>query len=368
VNVAPPRLNIVRASDVKSEPVSWIWPQRIALGKFTLLEGNPSDGKSTLIAAISTAITRGIALPGADGPRPLGRVLIGSAEEGYADTIVPRLQAHQCDLDRVEFLDGVGRGIRQRPVSLPKDLRALEREVVERGVTLVVLDPMVSYYGAGIDAYRDRDARQVTDGLAKIAQRTGAGILGIRHLTKNLRQPALYRGGGSIGIIASARIALLVGRDPDDQEQFVLATTKSNLGALAPSLSFRIEPSPHSTTFGVVSWIGESPHRADDLTQHRPRTRGATQHDRAVALLQQRLPCAVSDLKDAADALAISWRTVESAKSVLGVVSRQVPVDGKRGRGPSTWDFPRNGPQRVADPNLRTNGAPGPSRPRRKAT
>jgi hypothetical protein len=350
---------------VQSEPIAFIWDGRIAERKVTLLEGNPTDGKSTLIAAITTAVTKGIALPGSHGPRSPGRVLIASAEEGYPDTIKPRLEAHQCDLDRVEFLEDVGRGSRRRPLSLPKDLRALEREVLELGITLVVLDPMISCFGAGIDTYRERDSRQVPDGLAKLGQRTGAAVLGVRHLNKNLRQPALYRGGGSVGIITSARIALLVGRDPDDQERFVLATTKCNLGPRAPSLSFRIEPSQHPA-FGIVCWIGESPHQADDLALQRRDTRGPTQHDRAVALLQQRLPCAVSDLKGEAEALGISWRTIESAKSVLGVVSCQTPVNGKRGRGPSTWDFPRNGPQRVTDLDLRTNGAPGPSRPRRK--
>src|SRR5436305_110664 len=32
---------VVRFSDVRSEPIRWLWPGRIALGKLTLIAGDP---------------------------------------------------------------------------------------------------------------------------------------------------------------------------------------------------------------------------------------------------------------------------------------------------------------------------------------
>jgi hypothetical protein len=55
-------------------------------------------------------------------------------------------------------------------------------------------------------------------------------VVVIRHLNKTTGGPALYRGGGSIGIIGAARIALLVGRDPADEARNVLAAIKTNIG------------------------------------------------------------------------------------------------------------------------------------------
>ena len=77
--------------------------------------------------------------------------------------------------------------------------------------------------------------REPANALALVAARTGACIVIVRHLNKMSGPAALYRGGGSIGIIGAARMGLLVGRDPDNPEQRVLAFTKSNL-ARAPEV------------------------------------------------------------------------------------------------------------------------------------
>ena len=74
--------------------------------------------------------------------------------------------------------------------------------------------------------------------LAQLAERTGCAILIIRHLTKGTSDNALYRGAGSIGIIAAARTGLLVAQDPSDENKRILATTKNNLSQRATNLSY----------------------------------------------------------------------------------------------------------------------------------
>ena len=53
----------------------------------------------------------------------------------------------------------------------------------------------------------------------------------IRHLNKSGGGHAMYRGGGSIGIIGAARSAFLIARDPDDETgaRRIFAVTKSLL-------------------------------------------------------------------------------------------------------------------------------------------
>ena len=50
------------------------------------------------------------------------------------------------------------------------------------------------------------------------AERHGVAVLAVRHLTKGGSGNLLYRGLGSIGVIASARSALLIGPDPGADE------------------------------------------------------------------------------------------------------------------------------------------------------
>ena len=41
------------AADVTPEPVEWLWPGRVALGKLTLIAGEAGLGKSQLLIAIA---------------------------------------------------------------------------------------------------------------------------------------------------------------------------------------------------------------------------------------------------------------------------------------------------------------------------
>ena len=87
----------------------------------------------------------------------------------------------------------------------------------------MTIDPLVAFFGSKTDAHRDQDVRRVLAPLAALAESTGAAVVAIRHLNKNVGGNALYRGGGSIGFIAAAGSGLLVAKDPEDDARRVLA-------------------------------------------------------------------------------------------------------------------------------------------------
>src|SRR6266513_4467591 len=92
--------------DIAPEAVRWLWPGRIALGKLTLLIGDPGLGKSLLTAGIASCVSRGTSFP--DGAAcEVGRVIFFSAEDDAADTIRPRLDVAGADVSRVHILDAV---------------------------------------------------------------------------------------------------------------------------------------------------------------------------------------------------------------------------------------------------------------------
>ncbi len=79
-------------SDVRSVPVRWLWYPFIAIGKITILQGDPGDGKSTMMLNLISEISTGGATP--DG-KVLGaprRVLYQCSEDGLEDMIKPRLE------------------------------------------------------------------------------------------------------------------------------------------------------------------------------------------------------------------------------------------------------------------------------------
>ena len=55
-------LKIIEMSEVESKEISWLWYPFIPYGKLTIIQGDPGDGKTTLVLniACSTLERRGI--------------------------------------------------------------------------------------------------------------------------------------------------------------------------------------------------------------------------------------------------------------------------------------------------------------------
>lgn len=264
---------VVRVSTVKAERVAWQWLGRLPLGKLVVLDGDPSLGKSTLTLDWTARITTGTPWPDKSGRPEVGNVVLLSAEDGIADTIRPRLEAHGADLARVVVFDSVptvsddGKPGPPRPPSIPADLERLERLeriIVAENATFVVVDVLAAFLSGKVDSHRDQDVRGVLMPLAKMAERTGATIIVLRHLSKTGGTNPLYRGGGSIGIIGAARAGMLVGVDPEDEQRRIIAMTKSNLGQIPDALAYRIV-TDEERDCARISYDGTTAHRASDL-------------------------------------------------------------------------------------------------------
>ena len=60
------KLEIVKASEIVPKEVRWLWYPYIPLGKVTLLQGDPGDGKSKLMLSPAALLSNGELLPFAD--------------------------------------------------------------------------------------------------------------------------------------------------------------------------------------------------------------------------------------------------------------------------------------------------------------
>jgi hypothetical protein len=307
-------------AEVEPVEVSWLWPGRIPLGRLTILDGDPGLGKSSVTLDLTARVTRGRAMP--DGSiglgAPAGVVLLG-AEDGLADTVRPRLDAAGADCTRVYALTGVRDGHGRPRLPTVADVHAIRQAADAVGAVLLIVDPLSAYMGRGVDGHRDIDVRTALAELAALAEASGLAVLLIRHLAKSGGQNPLYRGGGSIAIIAAARSGLLLARDPDDADRLVLATTKGNLAPPQLSLGLRLV-----TTAGAlrVDWTGVSARSAADLLATVDGAERSARDD-AEDWLREALaagPRASRDVQRDARADGVTERTLRRARESLGVI------------------------------------------------
>lgn len=140
------------ASDVKSENVQWLWPNRIPLGKLTIVAGDPGVGKSFLTLDIASRVSRGRSWPdGSCATVTPASVLLISAEDDAADTIVPRLEAAAADLGNIHIFDKLYYYAPEQdlditiPFSLDSHLPQLRKLISKSYPKLVVIDPISAY-------------------------------------------------------------------------------------------------------------------------------------------------------------------------------------------------------------------------------
>lgn len=354
---------IVRLSDVKPEPVAWLWPGRFALGKLTLIAGDPGLGKSFLTLDMASRVSTGAGWPDHRGERitPGGVVLL-SAEDAIADTIRPRLDAAGADVSRIvalEAIRSVGDNGREsaRAFELSRDLPALEAAIRSvEGCRLVVIDPVTAYLG-GVDSHKNAEIRGLLAPLGAIAERHRVAVVAVTHLNKSGGGPAIYRAMGSLAFAAAARAAWAVSKDKDDPRRRLLLPIKNNIAPDTGGLAYRIEP------LGVdgcpaVAWEPDPVNvSADDaLAGDRDEGGGRTERDDAAEWLADLLahgPRPARDVeRDARDA-GYSIATVRRAKAAIGVVSRK-PAFG----GPWEWTLPAEDAQ---PPKMLTDDAHTPA-------
>lgn len=237
---------MVRLSDVRKEPIHWLWKNRIALGKLCLIVGNPGVSKSLFTLTIAAHVSTGRPWFIDESECPQGDVIILSAEDEAADTLVPRLEAAGADLTRVHSLEMVRvptkDGMTERVFSVKKDLPRL-KEALDKNLEtkLIIIDPISSFLD-GTDSHANADVRGLLSPLSKLASKYKVAVVMISHLNKNSAETnALYRATGSLAFVALARTAFLVVKDNEDKERRLMLELKNNIAKNNPGIAWRIK-------------------------------------------------------------------------------------------------------------------------------
>ena len=265
---------MINMESVKVEQIEWLLYPFIPFGKVTIIQGDPGEGKTTMVLQIIAKLSRGEpillnqksqkeaqkdneknlkqeVLP-QDNPMQPVNVIYQTAEDGLGDTIKPRLLAAGADCSRVLVIDD-----REQPLTM-LDVR-LEEAIMQTKARMVVLDPIQGFLGTDVDMHRANEIRPLMKRVAVLAEKYHCAIILIGHMNKNSNGKSSYRGLGSIDFQAAARSVLIVGRLKDEPELRVMCHVKSSLAPEGKSVAFRLDK---ETGF---QWIGEYDISADDL-------------------------------------------------------------------------------------------------------
>jgi KaiC/GvpD/RAD55 family RecA-like ATPase len=324
-----PRVIGVRASDVITKPVEWLWDKRIPKGKLTMFDGDPDVGKSVVTMDLAARVSTGRTFP--DGaPCEAGNVLIVNVEDAKDDTVVPRLKAHGADLERIVIIDGMPdeKG-GKRLLDLPEDVGAMRAAVEEYEAALLIIDPVMTVLGG--DMYKDGEARKALTPLRDMAEETGVTIVAVRHLNKNVSLSAIQRGGGNMGLIGVARAGAFFAHHPEEDGLRVMAPHKSNLAEKQPGLQYVIKGWAIDENIGRVEWKGITEHDANSLASGPATPLEKSRLEEAREFLYEELKDAPmwarAVYRDASDA-GIARRTLEDAKSAMRVRSEKIGTEG----------------------------------------
>ena len=325
--------SLVWANTITPTRVEWLWPGYIPLRKTSILQGDPGEGKSQIMIDIAARVTRGYEMP--DGTAgTVGSVMWITTEDDASDTLRPRLEAANADLDRVAIIDenpGKALTLPSQIGELERQAKAINQQRSEAPLRLVVIDPLTEFLDRGLNLNSAEQARKFFKPLGQFAKKYDCADVVIHHLNKAKGdQSALHRGAGSVaGIAGAARAVLHAGPGPSGSNEKVFAVVKQNLAKHAGSLRYRITgvrlAAPGGIQTSRIEWLGASAYSANDLVcAFNPDER--TEFERATEFIEEVLaegPRLVKDIEAQARQRGISVTgALRRAKDALNQAGR----------------------------------------------
>jgi hypothetical protein len=313
---------LICLADVQARPVEWLWEPFIPIGMLSMLSGDPGTGKSFIALSVAAELSHGKLRDGRNVDP--ANTLYLSVENPLAESVRPRFDALGGDAARLYSLN--------KAITLA-DIEALDEAITRSSAHLVIVDPIQSYFGAGVDLHRSNETRPIMDGLSRLAEAHQCAFLLLRHLSKQSGGKAIHRGLGSIDLTGAVRSEILAGSLPDEPDTRALVHIKSNVGRMGHALGYTIDGE------GRFAWTGESSLTAADLL-----AAPAGPGDYKLAEASQWLTALLmpgereaKEVREQADTDGISRATLRRAQQALKIRPHKAGM-----KGPWVWALPED--------------------------
>jgi hypothetical protein len=326
-------------SEVKPEAIQWLWEGKLALGKLAGWAGAPGDGKSIASLDVAARITTGADWP--DGSKSIaGSVLLISSEDGLADTVRPRLDAHGADVSKVHHFSAIKRVVNGRSYQelfTLKQIRELDMTLKNLpDCRLVIIDPVGSFFGIEADSNGDAAVRSVLAPIAALAEQCNVAVLLVMHTRKEAGERADDAVMGSRAFTGIVRSMWHIRRDEQNPERRLFLPGKNNSARAVTGLAYKVvdqngvakvvwEPGPVEMPADEAVKRGRAGEGGADLrSEHREEIQQWLEKQ----LANGPKPAGTSKngapqpgtIIEEARAMGYAWRTVQRAASNMGVM------------------------------------------------
>lgn len=349
-----------RGDQLETAVPVWAWAYngrgRIQLGTLALLAGRPGAGKSTAARWFAAQATLGH-LDGCWHDQPQHVAYI-AAEESARYTIGPGLIAAGADMTRIHFPHVTHDGQNAQLLSI-LDEQALTEYCTGLGVTVVIVDPLMSTITATADINKNNEVRAQIQPWTRIADHINGITLGVVHLRKSGTGDVVAAVTGSSAFGELARSIFGFAKNPETDDR-IMSQHKNSTGYEDLSVTYQIDSTAVVTATGETAEVGtftitgDSDITVEDLLSdgmHQTGT-GAECMRWLKDYLSVEGPVKSSTAKKEAHKEGFATRTVERAAKKLKVISE-------------SRDFPRStywsvgSPVAPTDPSQsRHSGAP----------
>ena len=243
-------IELIPFNEVAEEEISWLFYPYIAYGKITLLGGEAGCGKTMAALALAAILSKGGKLPlQSKNTEPIN-ILYQTAEDGLADTIIPRLLMFGANMERIAAIQTDG-------YLTFSNREKIEEAIVRNNIRLMIFDPFQAFVGKA-NMSSANEMRIALRELVQVAQKHKCAVVIVCHTGKSTNYASLLQriiGSTDIGAIA------YLTNHPSKKDVKVLCHVKSNLAPIGQSIDFKI-------TDNGIRWLGYSEIKEKDLLGH----------------------------------------------------------------------------------------------------
>ena len=335
-------LSVRTASQTPIRDNEWAIPGYLVKGELTILAGPKGTGKSTIYCALAAAVSCGSGYklwPGALNQEP-GGVLIMSAEDSWATTIIPRLIAAGADPTRIVHIDGIDDAT-SKSTRYAFDAVDTERLINSAGTmgnaSLIVIDPWSLIING--DAKNGIKVQRKMEEMKALAVRMNIAILMIAHVSKNSKgRDPVARVSGTAAITDVPRCIFITAKIEEasnkDESTHVFVKAASNLGETNGGLSYSIKgeevihngANAHTSKIVWHSVLHGAPETLLSEAEQTSRNHKLSVPERAAIFLREFLghgPRSVPEINEAATKAGFSAIALQRAKKLLTITSEK---------------------------------------------
>ena len=300
--------------------------------KLCIVSGYPGAGKTFLLCKLAAAVSTGkdffqLKTTNAEP----ANVIYFSSEDGYEDTIAPRLLQCGANMEYISCVDFDDSADFEFADSRFEDL------IRHLNPALVIFDTLQNFIG-NVNMNAANETTRKMRPLVRIADTYNVCIVCICHFNKNEQGSAITRTIGSTDITGKCRSYMTIGSAPDEENIKYFSHEKSNVGPLGDTILFSVD------RFGI-NYKGTTKMRADDYAVMRYSKKGRPTN--AVTEVKKFIIANMPNGKrPASEMLALftangfSNSTVQRAKKELRIRS---VLDGFGDQGVWSWVAPEGG-------------------------